>query len=233
MGRLSLEDVLAAITGKFEFKFEITPENTALILIDMQEFAGTSHLFEEAVKAGLPEKDVKEALKDHENRVKAVLENGQKILNACRKKGIPPIHVRVAALSGDARDTGRLYKAVGFIVPPNSKWSKIFEEVAPKKEEIVLNKTHSSAFIGTNIDRILRNMDIENLIIIGFNTDWCVQAAFRDGQDYGYNCLLVEDACTTYTKEAHDATIAKYKAWGRTGIIKTTDEVLKIIEMCE
>nr|MDO8134965.1 isochorismatase family cysteine hydrolase [Candidatus Njordarchaeum guaymaensis] len=231
MGKLTLEEVLTKTAAQLRFDYAIKPKNTALLLIDMQEFAGTSRLLEEAVEAGLPEKDAKDALMDHEARVKAVLVNGRKILKACRKKGIVPIHVKVEALSKDARDTGRLYRTVGFIVPRGSKWAKIFDEVAPEEGEIVLTKTHSSAFIGTNLDRVLRNMEIENLIVIGFNTDWCVEAAYQSGADYGYNCLLVEDACTTLTRKAHDYTIAKYKARQRP--IRTTEEVLKMIETCQ
>jgi len=231
MGRLTLEDVLAKIAVQLKFDFVINPKNTALLLIDMQEFAGTSRLLEEAVEAGVPENDAREALRDHEERVKGVLANSQRILKACRKKGIIPIHVKVEALLRDARDTGRLYRAVGFHVPRGSKWAKIFDEVAPEDGEIVLTKTHSSAFIGTHLDRILRNIGIENLIVMGFNTDWCVEAAYQGGADYGYNCLLVEDACTSLTKKAHDTMIAKYRARQRP--IKNTIEVLKMIEMCQ
>jgi len=227
--KITFFDVLRA-TLKPEFKFEPRVENTALLLIDMQELATAEHLIEEAVNAGLPRDEVKEVVTDFDKRIKEATVNASRILEACRKKGIPPIHVKVEAMTKDARDTGRLYRALGFIYPHGFKGGRFLPEVAPLEGEIVLTKTHSSAFIGTNLDRILRDMGIENLILVGFYTDQCVEFTFVDALDYGYNCVLVIDACTTYLREMHEAVIQRYMALGGGQLLKTTDEVLKIIE---
>jgi nicotinamidase-related amidase len=231
MGKITLVDVLRAIM-KPEFKFEPTVENTALLLVDMIELASAEYLIEEAVKAGLPKDEVQEAVADFDRRIKEATLNASRILEACRKKGIPPIHVKIEAKSKDARDTGRLYKTLGYIVPPGSKGARFLPEVAPLEGEIVLTKTHSSPFIGTNLDRILRDMNIENLILVGFYTDQCIEFTFIDALDYGYNCLLVIDACTTYLKEMHEAIIQRWMTMGGMGVplLKTTEEVLKLIE---
>jgi nicotinamidase-related amidase len=229
MGKITLTDVLHAVL-KPEFKFELTVRNTALLLVDMQELASAEYLVEEAVRAGLPKDEVQEAVADFDKRIKEATFNASRILEACRKKGIPPIHVKVEAKSKDARDTGRLYRALGYIVPPGSKGGRFLPEVAPLEGEIVLTKTHSSPFIGTNLDRILRDMNIENLIVVGFYTDQCIDFTIGDAVDYGYNCILVIDACTTYLREMHEAIIQKYMTLGGGKLLKTTDEVLKLIE---
>ena len=104
-----------------------------------------------------------------------------------------------------------MHKLHKYIVPPGSVWAEFFDEVKPSEDEIVLTKTCSGAFIGTDLDRILRNLGTETLIIIGFYTDQCVETAARDAADIGYNTILVEDACATLTQELHDNAIKALK----------------------
>jgi ureidoacrylate peracid hydrolase len=65
-------------------------------------------------------------------------------------------------------------------------------------------KTCSSFFTGTHIDRILRYIGIENVIIVGFVTEQCVSTTARDACDHGYYVYVVSDACATSTKEKHE-----------------------------
>jgi nicotinamidase-related amidase len=72
---------------------------------------------------------------------------------------------------------------------------------------LIFPKTNGGAFTGTNLDFVLRNMDIQSIIVTGFLTDQCVLATAICGADIGYDVLLVDDACTGTTKENHDAVI--------------------------
>ena len=207
---LTLQELLEKIKRPFP-GFEIKSGKTVLLLIDMQKLAGTNWLIEEAVEQGIPADVAKKAVKDIDERIESVLENSKKILEACRKKGIDRIHVKIESKFGDGRDVGRLHKLHNFIVPPGSAWGEFFDEVKPSGDEIILTKTCSGAFIGTDLDRILRNLGTETLIMIGFYTDQCVETAARDAADIGYNTILVEDACTTLTQELHDNAIKALK----------------------
>lgn len=207
---LSLEELLHKTKKPFP-KFEIQSDKTVLLLIDMQKLAGSDWLVEEAVEQGIPFDAAKKAVKNMDERIERVLENSRKILEACRRKGINRIHVKIESKFSDGRDVGRLHKLHNFIVPPGSVWAEFFDEVKPIDDEIVLTKTCSGAFVGTNLDRILRNLGTEVLIIMGFYTDQCVETAARDAADLGYNTILVEDACTTLTKELHDNAVKALK----------------------
>lgn len=224
---LTLQELLEKIKKPFP-KFELTLGETVLLLIDMQKLAGTDWLIEEAVEQGTPADVAKKAVKDMDKRVKRVLENSKKILEACRKKGIDRIHAKIESKFDDGRDVGRLHKLHNFIVPPGSVWAEFFDEVKPSDDEIVLTKTCSGAFVGTDLDRILRNLGTENLIIIGFYTDQCVETAARDAADIGYNTILVEDACTTLTQVLHDNAI---KALSDVYVkVLTTDSLLAEVD---
>jgi len=225
---IGMKELLAKIKRPFP-RFDVIPGKTCLLIIDMQKLAGTEWIVREAVEKGVSEETATEAVVEMDKRIKKVVKNAQRILEACRKKGIDIIHVKIEAKTKDGRDVGKLHRLHNFVIPPGSKWAEFFEEVKPKKGEIVLTKTCSGAFTGTDLDKILRNMGIETLIILGFYTEQCVETAARDAADIGYNTILVEDACATLTEELHKNAIEALKdAYVR---VETTESILEDIEM--
>lgn len=226
MGKLTMEDVFKALAKPLP-DFEVKPGKTALLLIDMQKLVGSEALLEEALDAGLPEREVREALQEYDQRVKRAVKNAQRILEACRKKGYDIMHIKLGAQTSNPRHTAKINRKANFIVPMDAEKGKFFEEVKPAKGELVFPKTNGGAFTGTNLDFVLRNMDIESIIVIGFLTDQCVLATTVYGGDIGYDVLLVEDACTGTTKENHDAVIR----FARDVFlkVKSTEELVRIL----
>jgi len=226
MGKLTMEDVFKALAKPLP-EFELKPGKTALLLIDFQKLVGSEGLLSEALKAGLSETGVKEALREYEHRVNETVKNAQRILKACRKKGYDVVHVKMGAQTSNPRHTAKVNRKADFILPMNAERARFLEEVRPIEGELVFPKTNGGAFTGTNLDFVLRNMDIESLIIAGFLTDQCVLATAIAGADIGYDVLLVEDACTGTTKENHDAVIRITKdAFLK---IKSTEQLMRIL----
>jgi nicotinamidase-related amidase len=226
MGKLTMEDVLKALAKPLP-DFEIKPGKTALLLIDFQKLVSSKPLLQEALNAGLPEKDVREALREYDQRIKKAVKNARRILQACRKKGYDIMHVKLGAQTSDPRHTAKINRKANFIVPMEAEKGRFFDEVKPIKGELVFPKTNGGAFTGTNIDFVLRNMDIESIIVTGFLTDQCVLATAVCGADIGYDVLLVEDACTGTTKENHDAVIRLARDVFLK--VKSTAELLRIL----
>lgn len=226
MEKLTMEDLFKALAKPLP-DFEIKPRKTALLLIDMQKLVGSGALLQEALDTGLPESEVREALREYDGRVKKVVKNARRILEACRKKGYDIMHIKLGAQTSNPRHTAKINRKASFIVPMDAEKGKFFEEVKPIKGELVFPKTNGGAFTGTNLDFVLRNMDIENIIVMGFLTDQCVLATTVYGGDIGYDVLLVEDACTGTTKENHDAVIR----FARDVFlkVKSTEELLRIL----
>lgn len=69
--------------------------------------------------------------------------------------------------------------------------SQVIDCIQPDQDEIVIKKTSSSVFTTTNIDTVLRNLDVKNLILTGALTDQCVESAVRDACDLNYLVTLV------------------------------------------
>jgi len=225
--KITFEDVVRVVESPYP-DFELRPGKTALVLIDMQKFVLGEHLVKAAVKAGLDQSAVREVVKDYDERVKRAAKNGGRILTLCRKKSFDIIHVKMEGPTDNPRHTAKVNRKIGLIVPPQSEDNELIDEVKPLPGELIVTKTNGGALSGTNLDFILRNMDIDSLILVGFLTDQCVLATSLHAADLGYDVLLVEDACTTRYKSLHDAALQAQK--DVCAKIKTTDEVVSILE---
>ena len=117
-------------------------------------------------------------------------------------------HTKIEALTHDCRDVGKNHRLHGHLFPVGSEWGQFYNQVSPKEGEIVMPKTCSSFFTGTHIDRVLRYIGIENVIVIGFVTEQCVSTTARDACDHGYYVYVISDACATSTKEKHEYELA-------------------------
>ena len=67
--------------------------------------------------------------------------------------------------------------------------------VAPMVGEPIIDKTANSAFIGTDLDTVLRGMGIDKLILCGNTLDCCVHCTLRQANDLNYQTLLLSDCC--------------------------------------
>jgi nicotinamidase-related amidase len=85
---------------------------------------------------------------------------------------------------------------------------EIIETLSPLPAEIVIDKNCSSPFNGTGIDQILRNLELETLVLTGTATDMCVETTARDAADRGYNVIVVDDATATFFAKHHVAALS-------------------------
>ena len=201
-------------------------ETTALLIIDVQHYGCHPDW---GVGKRAKEKGFTKQLDWYWDRLRRVmLPNIQLLMATARRLGVEVIHSRVAALTEDGRDSTRRYKALGISTSRDAKEAQILLEVAPQGDEIVLNKTTSSVFNSTTLDRVLRNMGVRNLIIVGVATDGCVESSVRSATELDYGVILVEDASAAIAPQLHEAAvlIMSYKD----AIIKSTAEVVAQLE---
>lgn len=69
--------------------------------------------------------------------------------------------------------------------------------VLPVEGEKVITKTEVNSFYNTDLLQHLKNQNITRLIIIGMQTHMCLEAAVRAAHDYGFECVVIADACAT------------------------------------
>ena len=79
----------------------------------------------------------------------------------------------------------------------SNKGFEINKNVAPVKGEKIITKHEVNSFLNTDLLSYLRANKINRPVIIGMQTQMCLEAAVRAAHDYGFNCIVVEDACAT------------------------------------
>ena len=83
----------------------------------------------------------------------------------------------------------------------------IHKNVTPIKGEKVITKDFANGFRETDLLEYLESINIKTLVICGMQTHMCVEATTRAGADYGFNCIVIEDACTTRDLKYNDRVI--------------------------
>jgi nicotinamidase-related amidase len=191
----------------------IEPRRTALLLVDVQNWvvndrqAAIRPEFDAAVRA-------------------TVLPNMIKLVEACRRAGVEVLFTVMENLTRDGRDRSLDYKLSGISIEKGSWDAKVLDLVAPAEDEIVLPKTSSSVFNSTNIDYLLRNLGVEELAVVGFLTDQCIDHTVKDAADRGYYVTCIRDACMANTHARHEAALACFAGYCR---MTTTEDFLKLL----
>lgn len=217
------EQYQGSLISTRQLRQELARHHVALLCIDLQylDAARGYGVFADAAASGVPLKAQEYYFQDLEN---VVLPNVRKLQDAFRAQGLEVIHSRIQSLTRNGRDRSPGHKRLNLHAPPGSKEAEFVESVAPVGDEIVLNKTASGVFNSTNLQYILRNLDITALFIVGVYSNECVSTAVRDACDLGFYVTLIEDGCTTVTPELQEATITTIK--DRYARVMTTDEAV-------
>lgn len=192
-------------------KFKFNPEKSALLIIDLQEFflSKESHAFVPAAKIIVP--------------------NVNSIIKEYRKHDLPIIFT-FHALEHDEKP-GIMERWWGDLLKANNPLSRIHSSINWKESDIILRKSRYSAFIGTNLDQILKNMKIDTLVITGIMTHLCCDSTARDAFMKDYEVYFVVDATATDDEALHVSSL-KTLSDGFVMPIKT-DSVLKEVKHIE
>ena len=106
--------------------------------------------------------------------------------------------------------------------------AEIVEELKPQEGDIVVEKSRKSAFFETNLDSILRILNLKYLIFTGLATNVCVESTIRDAAFRGYFPILVSDATASFGPSyIQAATIFNVKLCF--GWVTTTDKIMKAL----
>lgn len=178
----------------------LIPDHCAVIAIDLQN--DTMRPNGRAARAG---KDVS-ALVDLLPRCAA-------FIGEARLLGVPVVHVQNVTLADGRSMSAAWLRCQDHILGDPElflagTWgAEICEEVAPAVPEIVITKHRPSAFVGTDLDMVLRANDVRTVVVIGEQTPGCVDATVRDAAHHDYYTVVVEDCVAAFEVELHKATL--------------------------
>ena len=166
-------------------KFDIKASCCALLVIDMQnEFVRP-----EWTSSWIPEAT---------QQVPKI----KRLIDFCRNKDIPVIYTAFNVTNGflDRPKTGELmpnrYSHLGSD-PTWFKEGKIWHELAPETNELVIYKPSYGAFFDTPLETILKNMGKDTIIICGTLTNYCCGTTARQGYERGFKVIFGSDVTST------------------------------------
>jgi biuret amidohydrolase len=195
------------------YSFELEAQHAALLIIDMQRD------FLEPGGFG-------SSLGNDVALLRKTIAPTVRLLASFRRAGLAVIHTReghradLSDLPPAKKRRGRPKQAIGDdgpmgrILVRGEPGHDIVPELYPLPGEPVIDKPGKGAFHATDLDAILKNLQVTQLIVCGVTTEVCVNTSVREANDRGYDCLVVADCVGSYFPEFQEMGLRMIKAQG-------------------
>ncbi|ADL33320.1 hydrolase isochorismatase family [Butyrivibrio proteoclasticus B316] len=150
------------------------------------------------------------------------IRNVTNIIDAARKNNVEVIYVQ----HDDGPGTGFSFGDKDF---------EIADQVAPKENEKIFIKTINSCFGNNDLANYLRESKEKDLMIVGLQTNFCIDASVKSAFERGYKVIIPKGTNSTFDNDYMDReTTYKYyndMMWPeRFASCISVDDAIKMIE---
>jgi nicotinamidase-related amidase len=152
----------------------------------------------------------------------------------------PEAESNVARLLAAWRNSGRPIRHIVHdsvepqsLLRPESPGNAIQALATPKATEPVYRKHVNSAFIGTSLERDLRQDGIDTLVIVGLTTNHCISTSVRMAGNLGFTTFVVSDATATFARPALDGTLRSAEAVHSAALSDLHQEFATVVDTAE
>jgi ureidoacrylate peracid hydrolase len=197
--RQEIIDRVVARRGRLHWFDTLDPARTALVVIDMQ-----NTFCQPGAPAEVP---VSRAIVPAINRLSRAL----------RTRGVPVIWVLHANTHREGRSDWEVFfnhvvadqvrtRTIESLAPGRQA---VWEELETAPEDVTVIKNRYSALISgsSSLERVLRNLGIDTLLIAGTKTNVCCEATARDAMMLDFKVVMLTDCCAALSDDEHRATL--------------------------
>ncbi|UHA60724.1 cysteine hydrolase [Metabacillus litoralis] len=144
---------------------------------------------------------------DVENAVNII----KNLVDAAREASIPIIYTQEMHRK-ERVDFGReLDGSEGIHCLEGTDDVELIDGLSPQNGEYIIKKRRYSCFFATDLEILLKGLDVNTLIICGFLTDVCVHYTCVDAHQHDYHVKVVYDGVRGSTEDAHHAALKAIK----------------------
>jgi nicotinamidase-related amidase len=131
------------------------------------------------------------------------LEALESVLRAARARAVPVIYVNDSHGQWDSGLAEAIHRATS-AVPGGD----LVARVAPRAGEHYLRKPRYSAFDHTALELILRDLDVDRLLLVGAATEMCIVQTAIDARELGFKVTILASACASVDSDDADLALA-------------------------
>ena len=201
----------------------LTPARAAFVFIDMQNdfVSPEGKMAEFGFEIG---------------EVQDSVEPMRRLLEAARTSGIPVFHTVVINELGQNSAAWTAFWGEPAVTLPGSWGAAHIDALAPAEGEPVIVKHAYGAFVGTNMDTMLRSRGIETLVVAGTDLNICAGDTLHHAFALGYNVVGVSDCLACFSKfdRKHARQLKEaglYLIENHYGLVASSDQVIQIIQI--
>lgn len=185
----------------------LDPRHCALIVIDMQN----DLMSEQGAYASVGE-DV--------TPMRGVIDPIRTLIEAARGSQVPIIYTMNVTLANGRSDSPAWAYFKNYSRPGlngaytiEGTWgAEIISEVRPAASDLIVRKHRSDAFVGTDLEIMLRALEVTTVVTCGIVTNGCVESTARHAAFLDFCSVVVEDAVASSSHELHEAALTVLRA---------------------
>jgi nicotinamidase-related amidase len=151
-----------------------------------------------------------------------------RLLAAARAVGVPVIYTQELHRPGRI-DAGLEAEQDPEHCVEGTPGTEIVAELAPQPGDHIVAKRRFSAFLGTDLEILLRGLGVDTLLVTGMDTGWCVLWTSGDAFQYDHHVRVVEDCVACVYPETHEAALTILRALTQRPV-ETVDEAVAALE---
>jgi biuret amidohydrolase len=200
----------------FDREALLDPQRCGVLLIDLQRALMGDLSSDQLVK---PTFDARGVLGNVERLVKAGRASGARIVHCTAefRSDLAGSQRNSPLLAAAVKDSQRLLRG--------SAGAEVIPELGPEPADLIVPRLRGlTAFSGTELDALLRNLDIRTVIVAGVSVNVGVTGSVIEAVNLGYQAVVAADTVAGYPADYGDSVVRH--SLGLLASVTTTQDIL-------